>query len=464
MGFRRAEERLASISRNGTLSIVLACLVWVCWQAFYAVPAADDFCYGVRAMTDGLIRGVVSEYMGWSGRFSATFLMEAFAGSSELLTRQYFLVPWLILLLNLVGARHFLISVGTKDRAFLLVFFVALIATYSMREAVFWLAGGFTYGIACAIFLPLIGEELKLFLGEIPPSWKRTLVLCVASLLLAGFNEVVMVAHVALLGLLFFSSAFHKKNPATVRAIGFILLAAIIGAFIVKFAPGNAIRSAHVPNAPNLFHALENSFIWTFQRYSKPFLLSVFLFYSALIVFAPKINRDFRAGLLLELLLFLLCALWASLFTRAYVFNDLGPARSQTVDYMLVNLIAFLTACYPYTKYGAVIVRARPILPVLFIFIGAFLATLCLRFNADGIIWKDYLPRMKDGAPWKEYMAARFDMVQKGKGEILRVPDYGNKQRPITLFDDIRDDPKAYQNRCFADYFGLKDVYLEKSH
>jgi hypothetical protein len=78
------------------------------------------------------------------------------------------------------------------------------------------------------------------------------------------------------------------------------------------------------------------------------------------------------------------------------------------------------------------------------------------------------LYRMRYVEDYKDYQTARYGLVREQKGESAEVPEYSVIRRrsswdvPITVNSDITEDSRNWQNVCFANYFGLKDVRIRK--
>lgn len=467
VGLNSSEKYLGEVARYSVLGLSLLCLIWISWHAFYAIPSADDFCIGGLATKKGILGTIEYFYLTWTGRYSSTLLIAAFAESHELLTRLYFFVPLFILLSIFCSAYHFLKRIGINDHLYLVVFFCGVVAAFSFRETIFWLSGGGTYGLAIAIFWVIAVEEMNIFFKDLYPSWRHISILCIATLLLAGFNETIMIAHVAFLVPLLASSVMRKKNRALVGGLALVLITAIMGAFVVKFAPGNAVRidaakrALGHPLTLELVTALKNSLVWSVQQYWKFFLLSLLLFYSSVLLMAPNVKRPVPTNCLFTFCLFLWFALWGAIFTRAFVLNSMGPVRAQTIDFFLVCIMSFCSAWSLYLKDQDRIGEIRKISPVLVIFVGIFVLTLAFRAGADGVGWKTVLVDLKYGRPLKDFMSARLALAEHTKGKKLEVIDYANKRQSMTFFDDITGDPADWRNGCFADYFGLKEVRLK---
>jgi len=435
----------------GALSGAFLC--WILWNVFLSVPAADDFCYGAGAHLRGVLQNVVVEYFTWGGRYTSALLISAFAGADALLLHHYYIVPLVILALNFFAVRHFLSGVKLKTGAMLLFFFVMLMATFRMRESLFWLSGAATYGVACALFLVLITEEWRQFIGAVQLNWQRTLLLSLASVLLASFNETVMLAHITLLFPLLCVALATKKN----RAISWVMAAAIAGALISGLAPGNFLRAGLTPHNTSILLAAWTSLLLLLKKCVLPMLVSVILF--SCIFWMCRIRRQFTftRNQAFGFCVFLFLALWASIFARAYVLNELGPERARTIDFLLVNLIGFFLATQLYQRGRAIAEeQSRPVIAGMMT--CALVATLAGLIFASSQTWKPLVDDMQESARLRNLMSARQELVSNAKGQMLVVEAYKQDEKPITFFNDIKADPKQWENGCYASYFGLKEI------
>ena len=451
--FDISDRRLAQICLIAFSLLAVAFLGWVLWNALQAIPAVDDFCYGAGAHERGVVQNVVVEYFTWGGRYTAAFLISAFAGADTLLFHYYYLVPLTILALNFLAVRHFLSSVGLKTKVMLLLFFVVIMATFRMRESLFWLSGGATYGVSCALFLALIAEEWRIFTGAVQLRGQRTLVLSIASILLASFNETVMLAHITLLFPLLVVSMATKNN----RAVAWIMAAAIAGALISGLAPGNFLRAGLTPHNANVLVAALVSLKLLVIKYALPMLVSVFMFRCLLWFCRVRREFSFTRNQAFAFCLFLLLALWASIFARAYALDELGPERARTIDFLLVNLIGFFVATQFYqrsrTKSEE---QARPIIAGLISCV--FIAAMAGLVLAPNLTWRPLLDGMQESMRLRDLITARLNIASAAKGQALVVEAYKQDQKPITFFNDIKEDPKQWENGCFVNYFGLKEI------
>lgn len=460
-----ASQRRTMLAKWGINTFLLICLAWIAWNARNAFPSVDDFCYAARAMKEGVLRSVQIEYTSWGGRYSATFLLSAFGQSRDLLLHRYYIVPLSVLLLNFLACAWLLRTFLIRPAAYLMPFFMVVLGMFSFRETIFWLAGAYTYGIAFALLIVLVTEEMRILADCLafnpPPSWLRITVLSSASIVLAGFNETIMLAHIALLLALGCACLIAPKGGSHALRVAAVLGSAVLGAWIVRHAPGNLARTSTLA-APQLLPAIAHSLQWILERYILSFFITALLFYSSLLIYRPqaKIILDRTGARLAAGMLFF--GLWAAMFARAYVLGDAGPARSQAVDNLLVSLLAFFTAWHVYTCDPEAARQGRRLAPILFSFVGLFLFCFMLRTGPDGLPLREVLGNMRYSRPLKAFMDERMKRAQTAGGQALALPDYPNKTRPVNYFDDIQQDPGDWRNACFASYFGLPEVRLEK--
>ncbi|WP_230347446.1 DUF6056 family protein [Methylobacillus methanolivorans] len=451
-----------------TLALFLA---WVLWNAFQAIPAVDDFCYGYGGKLNGVLGNVIDVYQHWSGRYTATFLITLFGGSERTLLHYYFLVPLSILLLNIYAVRR-LLSVFCEDRLIIWLGVSALLlAFFQMRQSLFWLAGGATYGIASGIFLLLIAEEFKILVGRVPATTKRLTALCAGTILLAGCNEGAMLAHIALLlplALLHYTTHQSKKML-------WVLAAAILAALVAGAAPGNFARASIMHEHLGVFQAVWLSLVMIVRRYLLALVLLIVVFHIFFRLFpstkpAPAVAPSYK--LVFVLLLFF--ALWAGIFARAYVMGDLGPSRTRTQDFMLIILMAFCMTRYGHFKWGLGGRVDHPGKPqnasqpavwgiVMVTMVSLVLLGAYIRYPNQS--WGQVMGDVRASAELRQFMDQRFFQVsQAGKSSSLEVDAYAAPRKPITFFSDITPDTQQWENTCFSNYFGLQQILTKTVH
>ncbi|HWU33803.1 MAG TPA: DUF6056 family protein [Methylovorus sp.] len=453
----RASRLLRAVRITWLVSAVLF-LNWLLWSAWNAVPSVDDFCYGYGGKVYGMFGNVVQIYHDWSGRYVSTFLISAFAGSNDLLLKHYYAVPLFILLLNLAAVIHFVRAFAQLRVFMVLGLFVPLMAFFQLRQSLFWLSGGATYGVACGLFLLIITEALKIYTHKASPTATRISLMSLGALLLAGCNEGAMLANIALLVPLTLMTYLHDHN----KRMGWVLLAAIIGALISGLAPGNFVRAALMTHKLDFIQAAWLGLELIIRRYLLAFLALVVLWRIFMELFpfkTPLTMLSRRQTIIITLALFV--ALWAGIFARAYIKGDLGPSRTRTQDFMLIIVMAFFLARFSYLQYLATSGDARlswqrtyGIAAVTIVIIG--LITTFITYPHKS--WKDVMLQVQASRHLHAFMEHRFATALASTNSKLEVPAYPSHLAPITFFRDITADPEHWENRCFADYFQLPEV------
>jgi hypothetical protein len=465
VAFRRKLWHLCAL-----VVLLLACtiLFWICVQALFAVPQADDFCYGDRAIRLGILNSVFREYMTWGGRYTSTLLMSSIFSYSKVITEYYYIGPIIILIANFFASRYILSSIGIRNHLFLIVFFTILVSSYSLTESVYWMSGGVTYGLGSALFISIIAAEISLVRHASSPTLSRVTIIAFASIILAGFNETIMVAHVSLLACLFILCAIFDKK--LFKPMGIILSAAISGAVIVASAPGNSVRASHF-REPDLFSALVRSLYWVTTNYLYLFLLTTILLCCALILLVKNKKEEVTPILVPWVLIWisLFFTLWASAFTRFYAQGRQSAERTFTVDCAIITILSLLIALYLYQKIWRHNSHRSLSPPRLVLLTGLFALALILRPVTDRFIPTELSKNITKAVELNRYMNNRFRIINSSNAEYIVLPELKSMKRElkskkrgatITFFSDIVADPKDWRNQCFADYFNLKRVSL----
>ncbi|RAM65151.1 hypothetical protein RB25_08445 [Herbaspirillum rubrisubalbicans] len=397
-----------------------------------------------------MLPNLVAEYFGWGGRFSATILITAFASTEALLLSHYYLVPLSILLLNLLAAWHFLGAIKLRSLPFFVLFCAMLLATFQMRESLFWLSGGATYGIARALLLALMAEEWKIHSAALEPGIKRVSLLALGGFLLAGLNEVASLAHLTLVFLLSASLVLRHKRGRLYLLAAF---GALTGTLVAGLAPGNFVRATANAHHVGLLSALLGSLGLLVKKYVALIVLHTLLFTLLLWASRPDWRAVRQEVKLLPVALCLMLALWAGIFPRVYALDALGPDRSRSIDFLLINLIALVAAL---GMYGRAPMRDETPRPTL-----ARLITLC------GIVVLFLLPNaavtrltsaLQQSAILRQVMDERIVMARQSDHGSLIVKAYTYEPKPVTYFSDVTSDQRQWQNICFARYFHLKEI------
>lgn len=226
--------------------------------AFYSWPIADDLTYAFKGQNSPFWEGVFNEYKNWNGRYFSNVLVlhNPFGYGSILLYR---LVPIALIFGIAFSARHYFQSLfknAFNFRSYWIGgFLFCLLFLFTMpdiSEGIYWYTGSVSYTLGAILLLFSFSFHLR----------KRTFLSLIFLFLGMGCSEVCM-----LFGLLYYfvqHFVFKSKN-------GVLLIAAVLFAAAVYFAPGNAIRSALFDAKHQLFHSIIYSVAQT-ARFNLSFL------------------------------------------------------------------------------------------------------------------------------------------------------------------------------------------------
>ncbi len=231
--------------------------------SIFIFPQADDFSYTSRVFELGYWGAQVSEYMKWTGRYSAT----AFLSISPLVWGslwQYRLLPILLLLL-IFGSYVFLIKeiFGSRLRKYeewffgLALTFLTVTGFHTISEGLYWLASAYSYTVAIVFF--------NLSFACLWAEQRSPLKYALASLsafILIGCNETSMVIWIYTLGA---TSFFQwQKNGRISRGLILVGLVSFIGALIMIKSPGNAIRAGYFEKSHDVIRTVSNALLYSF--------------------------------------------------------------------------------------------------------------------------------------------------------------------------------------------------------
>ena len=449
------------LSARSTLAIVaLLYFAWLLWNLRYAIPSVDDFCYGHGGHLHGVFGNVAVIYQEWSGRYLATFLISLFAYSEQILLNHYYLVPLSILVFNLYALRYFLHALSEHSVIVLLGMSALLLSFFQVRQSLYWLSGGATYGVACGIFLLLMAEEFKVFSGKVPLTAVRAVSIILGSIVLAGGNEGAAIGHLALLAPLTLLHYWHSKE----KRIFCLLLGALAGVLISSMAPGNFVRLSGMHEHLGLLNAAWEALILIGRRYLLALIILVLLLHILMRLFAVRsMTKSISPPHIIAFTVCMFFALWAAAFVRVYVMGDLGPSRTRTQDFMLVIMMAYCIVSYFNTKRLTSEIRdcfiSVPMAAgmLLVIMLSTWLLSAFSLYPYQS--WGQLISTTRSSADLHKFMNQRFDQALHAKGKNLMVSAYPEKKlKPITYFSDITNDEMHWENTCFSNYFGLKSI------
>lgn len=442
----------------------IALVSWMVWHAFDAVPHADDFCYGVQVLKDGVLGNVFHEYTRWGGRFSSTLLIGFFAAQPLWMSAYLYVVALFILALMALSSSYFLSRLGFQSKALTLLFFIALVAGVYWWEVILWLTGGITYGIGLALLLYALTREITWYTQLRAPTAWQAFALGLLSIVLAGFNETVMVAHVGFLACCLLGCAYHRRSRALLLGFGIVLACALLGALVVALAPGNAVRAGSFAGSGMLLAPIK-SVLWFIEQCGMALVVGALFFWCALHLFEVSYKSAWNVGISWELVLFLCISTTAAIFTREYSQGGLGPWRAQSVDFFITTINSFLLALIFYQPNTSSKWFSNFTLQTLMLSLGVIIF-LALHPNPDSKWWRTVV-QMRLDTGFARHFQSYLMQAYQNPGKDLLISNYENTQahqrlgKPRTMFmGDFTNDPKDWTNQCFANYYQLPEMRI----
>lgn len=460
---------------------VLACaaiLLPYLFLGFFNYPSADDYAYAVPVLQKGFWQAQIDWYQQWSGRFVSTALLSVSPVVSHSLTA-YKAIGILTFALYLVGLYVFLsallsgVFAKKHFRGFFVLFVTVLLSEIpSITESFHWFSGVVNYTWAFLVFLGALGFYLKkrglsLAAGTTPLNLEKgngalTLVLSLASVLLAGFNETLVVIWLYLIFLAFVGLRWFTRKWDWSLIPPLVL--GLLGFYFVYRAPGNAVRAAQFQGNHDLLFTLFRPlglFVEIFFRYLKvPFVF--FLLWITPEVAATRsqiapalYTRRARwlsfAFFLSLVFLFLAPAHWA--------IGGAPPRRAMNIlCFIYVGFTLWMYCQWVWAKPEWILKKHAALTRRLSQRVQASLLILSFfALSNHGVAWADLLFRARDYAKQQQ---ERIETLSHAKPEedVVLAP---LRVRPETLFfSELDPDPTYWINVSMAQFFGVRSVRI----
>ena len=447
--------------------MLCACLLPFLLISCFNHPTDDDFHDALLARHLGLWESIQFYYMHWTGRYTSSFL---YALVYRVLSLQTWLIALrlipIVLIAGLLGVGRFALgalpyplsgAVKWQVAGYGLVLYLYGIPLVS--SALYWFNGAAVYTSGIILLLALLGLAGRCHRATAKKQRIAWGVLGAgAALMVAGTNELFMVAAVAgLMGWVLLSS--RRFWPLI------ILSAAIIGAAVSLWAPGNLARAATnsntMPIASRLMLTGAKAVYLTGAHLVQWSSSGVLLAATGLWLLtlpapaAPAIRWQWLGPATVSLGLLIVLT-----FPTLWFTNDV-PARIWNALYFIFLLSWF-----------AVCTIARP-LPATWQLPNAtarrwrvgVLLVILLAHNTpvhQAYIDVAFKARAYNATQHRRYQLLR-QAQQQGQAETTVPPLFTNEyQYPATIFlHDLEPEPEDIANAGMASYFGLDSVRVQ---
>ncbi|MDB5258749.1 MAG: hypothetical protein JWM14_3444 [Chitinophagaceae bacterium] len=430
-------------------------------------PSADDYCYVVSAFKQGYWEAQWSTYNNWTGRYTSTFLLD----SGPLLYGSfvgYKMQNLILLVLTAVSGLYFVKTLMNKKdidvsviAVSVCVLFLYLVKMPTLTEGFYWLSGAITYQLANTATLVVI--VIVLNLRKEYKLWKviTAFVLC---FLICGSNETSMIELIYILcALMAFEYASARSIPKYYYAL---LVISLIGAAIIIFAPGNAIRSSYFHGEKNIINALilaGGVGLSRMQEWLQDILILLVLFLPFLKqteVFSDN-ERKITPVILILYPFFIVGILIVGYFPAFWSVGFEPPLRTVNVLYWIFTFsclhYAILLVTYIKQKGGVFVVVPQFVLWILvFIAFRDLAPQNNLRTASMDVV-------SGRAITYDREMEERYQAMERSKGNDVVFKPLTAMPKSIFCTDIESEHPEDWKNVCMADYFHLKSLNLTKS-
>ena len=450
--------------------------------AFFSVPTGDDYAFASDSLEQGILEFIKHRYLTWNGRYSSDFLISVYNVIGHQF-HQYFLIKFFALiplsLLTLYGISGYIfikLLTGCKDfilnLSYSLTVLVAIILNTRLTSTVFWLAGGFAYGMANSLLIILFTfivyttymykEEnknfflfpLAIFLIVFTNGLSETIMISCTSLIISF----------AVLNIMFQPCGFNKEFVIkNLTYLGF----ALISAMIVILAPGNNTRMDKIDAAPSnsgsLLYSTVQSF-WSTRSYLFDWINPLWIcFFVLIIMIIHQVPQDKKSVFINNSKIFfilitsLFIALYMSFFVTWYSLGHASPPRSVSTSYTIFMLITMMLGFYCSLKLHIgdfvdlqKISRISLMITVTFcmIAIGLYLSSV-----------KHDLQILQKHHRFYQKVYSLATNAEPDSHLVLPPEPKVKIFKPSHEFwSSLSDNKNSYANQSFAKYFKLKSV------
>lgn len=250
---------MSSNQHTYTLSVILLLVIITIYvvTAFYAMPYADDFCFGWTNKTQGsLLSRYLHLYQNWNGRYTSDLLIQFHPiNLNSLLAYQSIAV--IGILLTVMGFSVFIYSITQKLKpAFLMGCTLAafnLTLMPAISDCVYWFGGFINYHLGVILLLFHVALLVLYFRSNSKHRWAYYTASWLLLVAVVGIHELaaLIVTSTYFVAVLSNRTSNRKRIPLLT-----LFITAVAGLLIVLLAPGNAVRSSHFSNQHNLLHSL----------------------------------------------------------------------------------------------------------------------------------------------------------------------------------------------------------------
>lgn len=438
---------------TGVLWLILGVLaVALMWGAMYTWPSMDDYCYANRFQMQGVLATLKEEYFSWGGRFSSTMTIGVVGSSRMLMESPGFLVVPVAIMVSVMGGCWFFLSrhMPSTPPVMRLAAGCLLLVPLGWKESVFWMAGGFTYGLVLGGLLAV--ASVALMRGKLAWYWQMPVTILVFAN--AGFNEGAALLQASFLGLLTLL-AIMRRWPS--RNMLMLLLGASVAGVLVSFlAPGNFVRAGVMPEHNNPFDFL-NGFVMPFQYIVVS--AQLFLGWFALwCIWKPVALPAWVPSRIWQTVALTYALLLPALVLRSHILSGMGPERVLSTDILVLWAGTCVVALQAVHRWGGEVATETRASKWLWLMVLITILLGQTGANEQNLASR-WVALMTQSRKVGGEFSKREETYLQSPGQHIIV----NKLRPKllkspTIHEDIASDPQEWANICVSKYYGIASV------
>ncbi len=463
-------NRLATV-----IAVLLFLLAYVplLLLSFHNHPsAADDYCFADTALRYGFWQAQKFYYDGWTGRYFSNMLVHG----SPLVWGWYDgyrFIPILAVTALLASLYNLLSellrgeSLQTRLLTTGVLFFLIVLALQSTVEAFFWTAAIATYTVPTVLTIYLLAVIIRWY--GLPSGIIKWLTALWAGFLVfasigSGETNLILLLLV-LLAIAGYRLVFLRRFDPL---LAWLVLVALVSAWLLFRAPGNVIRMGGNPHSGELIKSMISSFGWL-ARWIGIWLLKTPILPLS-ILFLPVAQRLVRSSSRVRYLFLLpaglltivyLAILAATIFPSYYGIGIPPFARNMNVLFIFFALGWFyvLTVWVAwFEQRGRLNSAVSQSMPALLV-AGVWIAASIVFSPSIKQLYRD----------WFSGNAATYDREMSERHRQLSAPGDTLRLGPISVYppslfvEDIKIDQKHWWNRCQSGYYGHKVIILDST-
>ena len=453
--------------RNGRLLLLLFLVVAICpylLACFYALPFADDFCFGWTASENiSFVQKFLKQYLGWNGRYTADVLVNLHPITTGRL--------WLYQLVSFVSivatplVFFALIKQWVEDALaaitvslFISVFYLCYLP--DITDGVYWYIGLVNYHWGSLCFIAQLALLAKLRNED-----GSHLVIAAFSLFFLivaiGFNEIgaalIPAFYIAMLTYLKVNGRLVPGQNGFRNTLWIHFIVALVASAFVICSPGNFARERAFDDRFNLMHSVLFAGLQTI-RFIGQWVLSVPFIALSLVVMvsARQVKSDILRNVHVAVwLLLLLFTVFIAALIPYLATGILGQHRTMNyvLPFFILLWLGFLLGLS--THYG-ISDEATPETTGARVWILAFAALIVMSVTGNAKkIWIDLysgvFPKYRT-----EFMVRQATIIKQPL-----LPVYPLQCVPLTFqIVDVKGDTTWWADKCMKRFYTKTNIVL----